>query len=270
MKRFAFFVVAASILMGFTSLAHAADLRTLEAVGTVPIDPSGDAKGIPRDNAINQALREAVTRVAQDFLADRWIDDPAAETPIDPDALGETPTDASANASITDEAPDLDTILGKKMVPYTSRFRVIEDRGRRPALFAEDPNVREEYVVIVEVQVDADRIQSKLVAAGLIPAGEATLGRNEMLLEVEGLNAYSAYLAFRGVLEESAGAKRVTPVEMTRGRTVLDVETSASAVEFLELLLTVAPRELEISPVHAKGNRVHVVVNWNPPLDEPQ
>jgi hypothetical protein len=165
------------------------------------------------------------------------------------------------------EALDLEAILGKKMVPYTSRFRVIEDRGRRPALFADDPDVREEYVVIVEVHVDADRVQSKLVNAGLIPAGEMPLGRNEMLLEVEGLDAYPAYVAFRDLLVGPVGAERVTPVEMSRGRALLYVQTTASAVDFLEALLTASPENLEIVPVQASRSRVHVVVSWIPEPD---
>jgi hypothetical protein len=263
-KRLARIVLSA--LLGVAIVGSAsADVRKLEAVGTVPINPNGQEKGIPRDSAIDQALREAVTRVAQDFLADRWVDeigegDPDALDPARP--VGEVdPTDEPVEET---EALDLEAVLGKKMVPYTSRFRVIEDRGRRPALFAEDPDVREEYVVIVEVHVDADRVQSKLVNAGLIPAGETSLGRNEMLLEVEGLDEYPAYAAFRDLLVGPLGAERVTPVEMSRGRTLLDVQTTASAVDFLEALLTATPENLEIVPVQASGSRVHVVVSWIP------
>jgi hypothetical protein len=264
-KRLARIVLSA--LLGVAIVGSAsADVRKLEAVGTVPINPNGQEKGIPRDSAIDQALREAVTRVAQDFLADRWVDETGGG---DPDSLVEPagpvdevdPTQEPVEGT---EALDLEAVLGKKMVPYTSRFRVIEDRGRRPALFAEDPDVREEYVVIVEVHVDADRVQSKLVNAGLIPAGETSLGRNEMLLEVEGLDEYPAYAAFRDLLVGPLGAERVTPVEMSRGRTLLDVQTTASAVDFLEALLTATPENLEIVPVQASGSRVHVVVSWIP------
>ena len=264
MKSLARIVLSALLGVGIVASASA-DVRKLEAVGTVPINPNGKEKGIPRDRAIDQALREAVTRVAQDFLADRWVDEVGEG---DPDALDPArpvdevdPTDEPVEET---EALDLEAVLGKKMVPYTSRFRVIEDRGRRPALFAEDPDVREEYVVIVEVHVDADRVQSKLVNAGLIPAGETILGRNEMLLEVEGLDAYPAYAAFRDLLVGPLGAERVTPVEMSRGRTLLDVQTTASAVDFLEALLTATPENLEIVPVQASGSRVHVVVSWIP------
>lgn len=255
MSRIIRIVLSAWIAFGLGTLASA-DVRTLEAVGTVPIHPKGGGRGIPRDNAINQALREAVLRVAQDFLADRVIGDPSADD-------GGATDDENGEASAFDLA-DLEKVLGKKMVPYTSRFRMIEDRGRRPALFAEDPDVREEYVVIVEVQVDADRVEDKLVAAGLIPAGDSKVGRNELLLEVEGLDAYPAYRDFRALLEESLGAAHVTPVEMSRGRAVLDVGTNATAVDFLEALLTAAPSNLEIVPVHATASRVQVTVHWKP------
>lgn len=272
MNRLARVVLGALLFVGVAA-GVSADVRTLEAVGTVPIDPTGQAVGIPRDNAIDQALREAVMRVAQDFLADRWIDDPLIDeeagdpTNFDPDADPNLRDQETGEAGAED-APDLEAVLGKKMVPYTSRFRVIEDRGRRPALFAEDPDVREEYVVIVEVQVDADRVQAKLVDAGLIPAGDSNSGQSEMLLEVEGLSTYPAYLELRELLQGPMGAERVTPVEMTRGRTLLDVQTNVSAVEFLEQLLTVTPRNLEIVPIHATGSRIHVVVKWNASANE--
>ncbi len=272
----------ASVLSTFVvmfALCASGEVRLLEAVGTAPIDTSGRVSGVPRDIAINGALREAVVRVAQEFLADRPIDEAPAEPGDDGDERGglESRTDQAPDSqdplSPTTEDPedtasgdflDLEAILGKKMVPYTLRFRVIEDRGRQPALFAEDPSVREEYVVIVEVQVDVERVRAKLVTAGLIPAGESTEGSDEVRLVIEGLTVYPAYLAVRSLLEGALGARGIIPVEMSRGLMVLDVETRASAVEFLEELLTLAPPEIEIVPVAGGGNTVRVAVNWVP------
>jgi len=242
-------------------LTASAETRTLEVVGTVAISSKGKAAVAPRDAAIEQALREAVMRVAQEFLADRPIEAPG-EDDLNRGIIDDANRDPSDNLSHNNSAdselapPDLDRILGKKMVPYTQRFRVIEDRGRKPALFADDPEVSEEYVVIVEVQVDVERVRTKLVDAGLIRAAEIAAGSNEVRLEVEGLLVYPAYLAIRELLEVELGAKAVVPVEMGRGRTVLDVEIQASAVEFLERLLAVAPPEIEIVPLHASGNRL--------------
>ena len=40
--------------------------------------------------------------------------------------------------------------LGKNPLDYANRFRILEDRGERPALFTEIPGVSTEYVVLVE------------------------------------------------------------------------------------------------------------------------
>ena len=131
--------------------AAAADLRRIEAVGAVGVRESD--RSDPRAAAVDRALREAVLRVASEYLVDaRWPAD--AEDPDDPNS--------SAPGT---EGPDLAKILGKDMGPYTARFKVIEDRGTGPALFIEDPAVTEEYVVVAEVIIDADRIREELVAA---------------------------------------------------------------------------------------------------------
>lgn len=263
--------VLSAAIAALTAATAIAETRTLEVVGTIPIGAQGSSTVVPRDAAIEQALREAVVRVAEEFLADRPIELPSADDLNRRMIDGESPDLLRLPGGESDaepEPPDLDAVLGKKMVPYTQRFRMIEDRGRRPALFADDPEVSEEYVVIVEVQVDVERVRSKLVEAGLIRASEAAVGSNEVRLEVDGLTVYPAYLAVRELLMGALGATGVYPVEMTRGRTVLDVQTEASAVEFLEKLLAEAPPELKIVPLHVSGNRVHVIAKWTPPPDE--
>jgi hypothetical protein len=272
-------VAGIAMVLSVLAAVAGAEVRTLEVVGTVSIDPTRMASVVPRDAAIKQALREAVVRVAKDFLADQPIDDLTDEE-IDQQRIDRESLDPLASPYLDDptqhypggsefepDAPDLDAILGEKMVPYTLRFRVIEDRGRRPALFSDDPDVSEEYMVIVEVQVDVDRIQAKLVDAGLLLPNENALGLKEVRLEIEGLTFYPAYLAMRELLEGPLGATGVYPVEMARDRTILDVETQFSAAEFLEQMLIRAPRVIEIVPIHAGGSRVHVKVNWVPEAD---
>jgi len=257
--------------------AVGAELRTLEAVGSVPIMLTGESAIAPRDAAVEAALREAVTRVAQEFLADRVLEEPNDDpNPLhDPESLDDADLISADSPWGEDEAVsdqvsfDLDAILGSRMVPYTSRFRVIEDRGRRPALFAEDPAIREEYVVIVEVQIDVERVRARLVEAELIPAGAGGAVSNAVVLEVEGLKRYSAFQDFRGLLIDRLDVRGVTPLEIRRGHVVLDVATEATPVEFLEALLTVAPPHMEIVPRHARGSRIHVVVRWHPALEAP-
>ena len=66
-------------------------------------------------------------------------------------------------------------------------------RGVRPALFVEDPDAATEYVVIVEVHVDADRVEKRLVDAGMLASGEPLAAAGRVRLEVLGLRRYQAY-----------------------------------------------------------------------------
>ena len=78
-----------------------AEVRRVEAVGTIPIDPSERGRLALRDRAIQEALREAVFRVARELLLE-------AEAPDDSSSL-------------------LGEVLRSKMVRYTTRFRILED-----------------------------------------------------------------------------------------------------------------------------------------------
>ena len=263
------------LFVGFLTVhggALAAEVQTLEAVGTVPIDSRVKTRTAPREAAIGRALREAVERVAQNFLDDAALkplpeaenngeSQPRLENPDNPDqGPGSVPDE-----SIEEPDPiDWVAVLGKKMLPYTARFRVLEDRGRRPALFSDDPNVNEEYVVIVEVQVDVDRVRERLLDKGLILAGAEVASSGEIKLEVEGLNLYPAYLALRQLLMESAGVLTVSPIEMSRGTAVLGLETSATAPEILELLLNLAPPDFEIVPIGVADGSLRIALEWTP------
>jgi hypothetical protein len=225
-----------------------ADVRRLEAVGAVRVDPENPRDVAPRDAAISKGLREAVFRVAQEFLDDRSIE----------------------LSSETEAEPDLGKVLGRKMVPYTARFRVLEDQGLRPALFGSDSAVANEYVVIVEVDVDTDRVLSKLVEAGLIPAGTGLVTSTRVQVEVDGLTHYAAYEALREFLMSAVGARGVYPVELEHGRTVLEVDTEGGSVELLERILQRAPPEFEIMPLHAATGSLHLAVNWSAPAKLPE
>ena len=137
-----------------------AEIRRVEAVGVVPLMPNRQASVDALDQAVQAALREAVSRVARDFLME-------AEP-------GEG------------EEVELEEVLGKRMVPYTARFRILDDQGERPALFAEDPRVTSEYVVEVEVFVDAERVQQRLVEAGLLVPDPGVGAVSRIELELRG------------------------------------------------------------------------------------
>lgn len=266
----------AAVLAVMLSSAATAEVRSLETVGTLPLTPGSDSGVVPRDAAIEQALREAVIRIAQEFLADRPLEDPPLgesleaehqtnQSTLPGEEVPEPGAYAASDAEREAELARLERVLGRQMVPYTTRFRVIEDRGLRPVLFSDDPAVTEEYVVIVEVQVDVGRVRTRLIEAGMLDPRHVAAHANEVLLEVDGLLHYPAFVAFRDFLDEGLGAQMVVPVEMSSGRTVFDVAAEVSALEFLEALLASAPPQFRISPRHTSGGRIHVAVDWVPP-----
>ena len=147
-KRLAVSVISLSLAVAAGPLGA----RTLESVGAVGVR-EGD-RSDPKQRAVEAAVREAVWRVAEELLVDAILVEELDEEP----QLGEA----------DEEEPDLDAILGEDMVVYTTRFKVIEDRGIGPALFVEDPEIVSEYVVVAEVVLETDRIRERLALAGLI------------------------------------------------------------------------------------------------------
>jgi len=214
--------LALALLLASTAPA---EVRQLEAVGAVPLAPDARHTTPLRDIAVRMALNEAVRRVALDLIPGL---DPAEAGAVLPGVLGDEPFD------------------------YTTRFRIIEDRGERPALFAEDPDVELEYVVVVEAHIDADRVKRRLEGAGLLAAGGDTAPHRDLQLVIEDLESFGAYAALRKALIEGVGVRSALPVEMERGRVVLVVNTSHDPWQLLEELLQAAPPELLITPVDAR------------------
>jgi hypothetical protein len=148
---------------------------------------------------------------------------------------------------------------------YTSRFRILEDRGEGPARYSTNPKARAEYVVLVEVQVDVERVRGRLIEAGLVaPSGLVPEG-SSFILEVRGLGVYPAYAALREAIVGGAGARSVVPVSMARDWVVLRVESEDSGTDFLKKLLDSTPPELDLVPLEAERDRLRLSVRWTPP-----
>ena len=221
------------------------EIRRVEAVGVVPLTPGRRAPVYVQEEAVQAALREAVSAVARDFLMEA---EPAAAEEI-----------------------DLPEVLGQQMVPYTARFRILDDQGERPALFAEDPRVTSEYVVEVEVFVDADRVQQRLVEAGLVELDPALGFASVIELEVRSLSGYGAYEAVRTLLTEGLGARQALPRSFERGSAVLAVELEgydADASFLAEQLLELSTPELMVRPLELDHGRLVVHVDWSPEAGE--
>jgi hypothetical protein len=198
--------------------AAGAEVRVVEALGFAPVSGARRSGPPPRDAALRVALGEAVWSVA------------AAEIDaFDPES----------------RAAEVRAALGDQPLDYASRFRIVEDRGERPALFSEDPAVETEYVVLVEASVDVDRVRRSLRRAGLLgaPAGDGP--RHRVRLELVDCQDYATYQAVRGLLEE-IGVRSALPVEMEAGRAVLEVQGTRPGPELLEALVRSAPPDLEI------------------------
>jgi hypothetical protein len=214
-------VTAAALV---AAIASAGEIRRMEALGAVPLDAAASRGSPPRDAAVQEALSDAVRRVALELLPEL---DPAESETL------------------------LDEVLGLDPLDYATRFRILEDRGERQALFVEDPGVETEYVVVVEVNVDVGRVRERLAAGGLLasPAGETRGFR--LRLVIEELEGFRAYESLRRTLTERVGVRSALPVEMERGRAVLEVEADLGVRELLDALLAAAPPELQIVPLAA-------------------
>jgi len=228
------------LAMGALALAapgRAADLRATEAVGAVPLHADARPATPPRDAAVQKALAEAVRRVALELLADQ---DPAAI-----------------------EA-QLDAELGKDPLVYISRFRTLEDRGERPVLFSDDPVAKTEYVVVVEATVDAGRLRERLGRAGLLVAPAGEVRRYHVRLEADGLEDHAAYRALRETLLEGVGVRSALPVELERGRAVLDVDAELAGDALLAALVRAAPPGMTLTALETSPERLHVRVTLAP------
>ena len=192
----------------------------------------------PHDAAVRAALQDAAQRLALELLS------------ADFDPIGAEPAIAAA--------------LGNDPTRYTAHYRILEDRGERPALFVDDPEVTSEYVVVVEAHLDVDWIRQRMAANGLLaPAGEARWVQVRVV--IEGLESYGAYAALRRALIEDVGVRSAMPVEMERARVVLRVVADREENALLEALLAAAPPGLRIIPLSAGGGTLRLRVRQAAP-----
>ena len=247
------FAIGISLAAASGALA-ASDLRRIEAVGVVGVGEND--RRDPRAAAVQRALREAVERVATEYLVDSiW--------PVD----AEDPDDRDSRLSARD-GPDLAKILGKDMGAYTARFKVLEDRGVGPALLVEDLDVTEEYVVVAEVFVEADRVRERLVAAGLLEE-QVDVGSTPVVqLVVQGLLVYPAFVDVRELITGPVGAESAVPVSFERGRATLAVATAMTAKQLVAAMEREAPPHLTVIRLGAIGAEPRIAVRWSPRPEE--
>jgi hypothetical protein len=243
---------AASVLavagLVFASAPLVAEESKTQAVGVAPVtkeDPS------PRDSALRAAVRTAVAEAAAAMLPANYA--PPERRPGD--------TDREPNAWLAEK-------LGGDPFAYVTRFRIVEDRGKRPAMFSADRSVEYEYVVLAEVNLDLDAIRAKMEKLGLAERGARGPAR-EVTLVVEGLTSYAPLAAVRKTLARERGVRSVQPVEFTAGRAVLAVDADTDAAGLVDGLTRRAPEGLRVNVVEQGPTRATVRVDWQPPAPVP-
>jgi hypothetical protein len=209
------------LLFASAAPALALDVLRVEAIGAVPLRTGAPPSASVRDEAVRQALQDAVQRAAAELLA-----------------------------SGSEDAQELQEALGSDPFEFATAFQILEDRGERAALFNADPDVESEYVVVVDAQIDRDRIRDRLLAAGMVvasaPTGIAIEAKTRIVLE--GLDDYRVYQRIRAALVDAVGVRSANPVEASAGLIVLEVDSDRSADGLLAGLRAATP-DLMLVPV---------------------
>jgi len=244
-RGFALAVLACAALAAAPVAAHE---QKVASVGVAPITATDST---PRDSALRAAVRTAVAEAAAAMLPAGY----AAPTPAPGDAEREP------NAWLSEK-------LGADPFVYVTRFRIVEDRGRRPAMFSTDRSVAYEYVVLAEVNLNLDAIRAKMEKLGLAE-GSARGPAREVTLVVEGLTTYKPLALVQETLRRDRGVRSVRAVEFTTGRAVLAVDADEDAAGLAAGLARRAPEGLAVTMVEQGPTRATVRVDWQPPALPP-
>jgi len=243
-------LLAAALGVGVAGAAAAADLRQIESVGAAPIHPGDPDARPPRDAAVRAAVARGVEDVAQSMLPSGW------EEALAPGEVGRSdPNDLDARLAV---------VLGKDPFEYATRFRILEDRGVREALFSQDPGVENEYVVLVEVFVDAGRLRERFQSAGWVEAPQPGDGASVRIV-LQDLSSFGAYDALRRTLIEDLGMTSAIPVELSRGRAVLTATGPYDAEALQAALLRENGEGLRVVPLSREGQTLTLLVDYTPP-----
>ena len=261
-----------------------AEFQRVEAVGIYGIRDSMRSRVIPRDEAISRALWEGVSRVALELIGesaptgvgvDGDADVDSGETLVPPLEAGRGASDrvrGSGDArldragSTQDQVEILESALGRDTLPYTRSYRILEDQGELPVLFADAPGIETEYVVVVEVIVDVDRVNAALERAGLVATTEVAVMDEPVTIELVGLARYEALQAVLDALRDELGATRVQTLEFERERQVLSVEGPFDAEALLDRVARYRNPRLILEPlgVDPVSGRFRLMGRWYP------
>lgn len=216
--------LAVAAALAAAAPALALDLERVEAIGAAPLRRGERPTTPPYDEAVRLALSDAVRRTAAALV-------PGPEAP---------------------SPEQLDAALGDDPFAYAASFQIVEDRGERAALFHAGEDVEREYVVVVEAQIDRDRIRDGLATAGLAttapPTGSRVATRTRIALEQ--LTDYGDYQRFLALL--GGVGVRASPVEASAGRMVLEVDSDRGPEALLAALRGAAPPDVVLVPLQVE------------------
>ncbi len=261
--------LVAVLLLGLVAAGPAAaQQKWVEAAGVARAEPGEGQGGPGRQAALRAALAEAVQQVAVELLT-------ASET-----TAGKPPPDPAALAERAARA------LGGDPAVYIARFQIREDRGVQPRLLLADPEAKAEYQIVVMAQVDVARVRQRVGVRAVAPPGSdeapptakplvpepgeaaaspAEGGFSSFELELEQIASYREYAAVREALLGKLGARRAMPVEFSRGRAVLSVESPIPAAGLAAALGRALAGEVFVEPVPgAPDGRLHLRIRAAP------
>lgn len=264
-------VSAILFAVGATGVARA-ELQRVEAVGIYRIRSGTPSRVNPRDEAIAKARWEGVSRVALELIGESAPSEPSPsgqERLIPPI---EMPGQSQPAESEEDGAAVLHAALGDDLLPYMRSYRILDDRGEVPVLFKDEPDVAMEYVIVIEVIVDVDRVTSALEDAGLIHRRDSEGIGGAVVVELIGLSRYEAFETILDALREQFGATRVRTIEFSHQRQILVVEGSLGPNALSAMLAEFEDPRLLLEPIgiDAEGGRIRLIGRWFPESDPAQ
>lgn len=254
--------LAAFAAVGLLASAPQAEPQRVEVVGAYPIRDAQRGKINPRDEAIQKALWEGVSRVALELVGEGGDGEGAG--------AGAGSTSSTPGKPRPDPAERFRKVFGRQILPYTRSFRIVEDRGERPVLFAEEPGVRSEYLVVVEVLVDVDRVRGELTRAGLLESAGTPTASRTVWIELEGLERYAGYRLVLDTLRRALSANRIETLEFAPRRQLLRIDGPLAAEEVARRLGQIDTAELILDPVEidAEKARIRVLAQHFEPVPE--
>lgn len=203
---------AVAFALGVPVTTALAERVRTDAVGVVPAGPGA------RQAALQAGVREAVLLVAV--------------------AL------AREAGARTDSRDELGRALGPDLLPYAVQYALVEDRGERPAQLIQQPGVDREYVVLVEAQVNRERVREVLIRSGLLGAPTA-LGVHSLWITLVGVDAWPMWERLRRALAARGGT--LHPVEFSRGVVIAELQTEESNEALLARLRRALAGSLDLA-----------------------